>query len=162
MNLNLELRFNPSCSLLKYQKERRFAILTIKTGRKLLFKRVLKISCGCPFPSLICPCSEADFISSVQPFPSAALETSSALAIPVTRGAGRLALLLSAAGTRSRRVPAWVRAPRAAPGSGTAPPPPPSAPGSVPSLRKRGLRLETNRAWRVLRENFFEILLQMQ
>lgn len=40
MNLNLELHFKPSCSLLKYQKEQGSANPTIGTGHNLLFKCV--------------------------------------------------------------------------------------------------------------------------
>lgn len=112
MNLNLELHFNPSCSLLKYQKERRFAILTIKTGHNLPFKRALKISRGCLLPSLICPCSEADFISSVQPFPSTALETGSAR---YSRHAPRRApgpALISSRHTEPPRARVGARPPR--------------------------------------------------
>lgn len=58
MNLNLELHFKPSCSLLKYQKEQGVCYPTIRTGHNLLLKRVQtppRVTRGFLLPALIFP-----------------------------------------------------------------------------------------------------------
>lgn len=67
MNLNLELHFKPSCSLLKHQKEYGTAIPTIKLGTtsSLNVYKTHPVA-HCCLPLSVC-FSEADFISSAQP-----------------------------------------------------------------------------------------------